>query len=69
MLALRYVYVLALVIWLGGMVILGALVAPTTFQVLPSIEPSSGRALAGELFARISDLAMVLLPIRVVATP
>ena len=50
MLALRYVYVLALVIWLGGMVILGALVAPTTFQVLPSIEPSSGRALAGELF-------------------
>ena len=34
MLALRYVYVLALVVWLGGMVILGALVAPTLFQVL-----------------------------------
>ena len=50
MLALRYVYVLALVIWLGGMVILGALVAPTTFEVLQSIEPSTGRALAGELF-------------------
>lgn len=50
MLALRYVYVLALVIWLGGMVILGALVAPTTFQVLQSIEPSTGRVLAGELF-------------------
>lgn len=50
MLALRYVYVLALVIWLGGMVILGALVAPTTFQVLQSIEPSTGRALAGEVF-------------------
>ena len=50
MLALRYVYVLALVVWLGGMVVLGALVAPTTFQVLQSLEPSTGRALAGELF-------------------
>ena len=50
MFALRYVYVLALVVWLGGMVILGALVAPTTFQVLQSIEPSAGRALAGEVF-------------------
>ena len=50
MLALRYVYVLALVIWLGGMIVLGALVAPTTFQVLQAIEPSSGRALAGDLF-------------------
>lgn len=50
MLTLRYVYVLALVVWLGGMVILGALVAPTTFQVLQSIEPSTGRALAGEVF-------------------
>lgn len=28
MLALRYVYVLALAIWLGGMVVLGAVVAP-----------------------------------------
>lgn len=50
MLALRYVYVLTLVVWLGGMIVLGALVAPTTFQVLPTIEPSTGRALAGELF-------------------
>jgi hypothetical protein len=30
MLALRYVHVLALAIWLGGMVVLGALVAPGT---------------------------------------
>ena len=50
MFALRYMYVLALVVWLGGIVILGALVAPTTFQVLQSIEPSTGRALAGEVF-------------------
>lgn len=50
MLALRYVYVLALVIWLGGMVVLGALVAPTTFDVLQTTEPVAGRALAGEVF-------------------
>jgi len=50
MLALRYVYVLALVVWLGGMVVLGAIVAPATFQVLQSIEPITGRALAGEVF-------------------
>jgi uncharacterized membrane protein len=50
MLALRYVYLIALVIWLGGMVILGAIVAPTTFQVLQASAPDVGRALAGELF-------------------
>ena len=50
MLALRYAYVLALVVWLGGMVMLGAVVAPTTFQVLQASEPVAGRALAGELF-------------------
>lgn len=50
MLVLRYVYVLALVVWLGGMVVLGAIVAPTTFQVLQASEPVAGRALAGELF-------------------
>jgi uncharacterized membrane protein len=53
MLALRYVYVLALVVWLGGMVILGALVAPTTFQVLQTAAPETGRLLAGELFSAI----------------
>lgn len=53
MLALRYVYVLALVVWLGGMVLLGALVAPTTFQVLQASEPVEGRALAGTLFGII----------------
>jgi uncharacterized membrane protein len=52
-LALRYVYVLTLVIWLGGMIVLGALVAPTTFQVLQSQEPVTGRALAGEVFGSI----------------
>lgn len=53
MLALRYAYVLALVVWLGGMVVLGALVAPATFQVLPATLPEGGRALAGELFGTL----------------
>jgi uncharacterized membrane protein len=51
--ALRYVYVLALVVWLGGMVVLGAVIAPTTFQVLQASAPETGRALAGELFGTI----------------
>jgi uncharacterized membrane protein len=53
MLALRYVYVLALVVWLGGMVVLGALVAPTTFQVLQATEPATGRELGGAVFGAI----------------
>jgi hypothetical protein len=53
MLALRYVYVIALVVWLGGMVVLGAIVAPATFQVLQASDPAAGRALAGELFGAI----------------
>lgn len=48
--AFRYVYVLALVVWLGGMILLGAIVAPATFQVLQASAPDTGRALAGELF-------------------
>ena len=52
MLALRYAYVLALVVWLGGMVVLGAIVAPATFQVLQASAPENGRALAGELFGQ-----------------
>jgi uncharacterized membrane protein len=50
MLAVRYAYVLALVVWLGGMLLIGALVAPTTFQVLQAADPVNGRVLAGELF-------------------
>jgi hypothetical protein len=50
MLGLRYAYVLALVVWLGGMVTLGAVVAPAVFQVLPLREPEAGRILAGAVF-------------------
>lgn len=55
---LRYLYVLALVLWLGGIAIAGLVVAPTTFSVLEAWDPTTGRVLAGDVFgvvlARIS---------------
>lgn len=63
MLVLRYAYVLALAAWLGGMLVLGAIVAPSIFQALPALEPHDGRALAGAAFgaalARFHVLAYV----------
>ena len=53
MLALRYAYLLALVVWLGGMIILGALVAPATFGILQASDPVAGRQLAGDVFGAI----------------
>jgi hypothetical protein len=53
--ALRYVYVLALVVWLGGMVVLGAVVAPATFQVLQANAPVNGRELGGAVFTTILE--------------
>lgn len=54
MLALRYAYALALAVWLGGMVVLGAIVAPATFQTLESRE-AAGRVLAGAVFGTVLD--------------
>ena len=53
MLPLRIVYVLALAVWLGGMTILGAVVAPTIFQTLQAADAGAGRALAGLAFGAI----------------
>jgi hypothetical protein len=53
MFLLRYAYVVALSVWTGGMVVLGAIVAPALFQELPSQDPESGRALAGAAFGAI----------------
>ena len=50
---LRYLYLLALVIWLGGMVIAGSIVAPTTFAVLEAWDAAQGRMLAGQVFGGI----------------
>jgi uncharacterized membrane protein len=53
MLVLRYVHLLALVIWLGGMIALGAIVAPSVFQVLQQRAPDVGRVLAGAVFGAV----------------
>lgn len=53
--SLRYLYVLALVLWLGGMAIAGLVVAPVTFGVLQAWDPSTGRVLAGDVFAAVLD--------------
>lgn len=48
----RYLYALVLIVWVGGMVVLGSIVAPTTFGVLQAREPSVGRELAGAVFGQ-----------------
>jgi hypothetical protein len=50
MLAVRFAALAALVVWLGGMIVLGLLVAPSIFGVLGAADPSGGRALAGAVF-------------------
>ena len=50
---LRYLYILALVLWLGGMAIAGLVVAPVTFGVLEAWNPTMGRVLAGQVFGAV----------------
>jgi uncharacterized protein DUF4149 len=49
MLALRYAAVLALLVWVGGLFTLGAVVAPSAFDVLGA-GGGDGRVLAGAVF-------------------
>lgn len=53
MVVLRYVYVVALVVWIGGLVTAGAVVAPSLFAVLQAESGLAGRALAGAAFGEI----------------
>ena len=50
---LRYLYVVALVVWVGGLVVAGALVAPSVFGVLQAWNESQGRVLAGQVFGEV----------------
>ena len=49
----RYLYVLALALWLGGMALAGFIVAPTIFSVLGNADAANGRVLAGNVFGEI----------------
>lgn len=53
MFVLRYLYVVALVLWVGGLVVAGALVAPSVFGVLEAWNASQGRVLAGRVFGEV----------------
>jgi uncharacterized membrane protein len=53
MFLLRYLYVVALVVWVGGLVVAGALVAPSVFGVLQEWNQSQGRVLAGQVFGEV----------------
>jgi hypothetical protein len=52
MLALRYAALLALVVWVGGLITLGAVVASSAFDVLGATG-AAGRQQAGTLFGEI----------------
>src|SRR4051812_23368954 len=53
MFLLRYLYVVALVLWVGGLIVAGALVAPAVFGVLQAWNEPQGRVLAGQVFGDV----------------
>ena len=53
MVLLRYLYVVALVLWVGGLISAGALVAPSVFGVLQAWNAAEGRMLAGQVFGEV----------------
>ena len=53
MILLRYLYVVALVLWVGGLMTAGALVAPSVFGVLQAWNETQGRVLAGQVFGEV----------------
>jgi hypothetical protein len=50
---LRYAAVLALVVWVGGLVALGGIAAPSAFDVMAARQVADGRMLAGALFGEM----------------
>jgi hypothetical protein len=56
MLALRYVGVVALTLWVGGLLVLGGIAAPSIFEVLAARQVpglSGDRVLAGAIFGEV----------------
>ena len=50
---LRYIYVVALVVWVGGLIAAGVFVAPALFGVLQAEAGAAGRVLAGAAFGEV----------------
>lgn len=53
MFALRYAYLLALVVWLGGLLAIGGLAAPAIFASLTTAHGMAGREMAGLAFGSV----------------
>src|SRR6186713_1459734 len=53
MFALRYVALLALVVWIGGLIALGAIAAPVSFDVTAARQLPEPRLIAGALFGEM----------------
>src|SRR5215208_5126719 len=53
MLVLRYAGVLALTLWVGGLLVLGAIAAPAIFEVLAVRHVVDDRLVAGAVFGEV----------------
>jgi hypothetical protein len=53
MLALRFAGLLALAVWFGGLLVLGAVAAPAIFDVVDARHIADGRVFAGALFGEV----------------
>lgn len=53
MLVLRYAALLTLVIWVGGLLVLGGVVAPSIFETIAARQIADGRLLAGAVFGGV----------------
>src|SRR5262245_8865703 len=53
MLALRYAAVVAIAVWIGGLIALGGVTAPAIFEVAGTRLADGGRLLAGAIFGEI----------------
>jgi len=53
MVALRYAYLLALVVWVGGLIALGGIAAPAIFASLTGAHGLAGREMAGLVFGSV----------------
>jgi hypothetical protein len=52
---LRFVAIVALALWIGGLAVLGLVVAPVLFDVLQSHDPEAGRTIAGLAFGAVLE--------------
>jgi hypothetical protein len=55
MLVLRYAALLALVVWIGGLLVLGGIAAPSIFDVIAEKQLANGRLLSGALFGEMLE--------------